>query len=137
MRIWVVETYSTRRMIDASVENISGVRTADMDGDGDWDVLATILFRMIRSAWYENLGNSVFSPGRAISAGLNGAYDLGAADMDGDGDLDLLSFDVAGFQRPVQIVKGCLARESGFGIIFATAGFGDAQSDRRNLDRRF
>ena len=44
-----------------------------------------------KTAWYENLGGGKFSAQRAISTDGDGARSLFAADMDGDGDADVLS----------------------------------------------
>jgi len=67
------------------------VFAADVDGDGDLDILSASLGDD-KIAWYENLGGSppVFLP-RTISTEADGADSVVAADVDGDGDLDVLS----------------------------------------------
>ena len=77
------------------------VWAADLDGDGDLDVLAAS-HGDGKIAWYENDGASppVFKP-HAITGGTNreafadGAQMVYAADLDGDGDLDVLSASTA------------------------------------------
>ena len=41
-------------------------------------------------AWYENDGNQNFAP-HTINTAANGALSVFAADVDGDGDIDVLS----------------------------------------------
>ncbi len=61
---------------------------ADVDGDGDMDVLsASVLDDTI--AWYENDGSENFTR-YTISTTAVGAVSVFAADVDGDGDLDVL-----------------------------------------------
>lgn len=67
------------------------VFAADLDGDGDQDVLSTSL-NDDRVDWYENLGSGGFGPRQMIGShpGDN-PVDVYAADLDGDGDVDVLS----------------------------------------------
>ena len=64
------------------------VHTADLDGDGDVDILAT----SGGVVWYENTdGDGSFSTGTDITSSADGAKSVYAADLDGDGDIDVLS----------------------------------------------
>jgi len=65
------------------------VYTADVDGDGDMDVLSSSMDDD-KIAWYENDGSESFTE-HAISYAADGAYSVYAADVDGDGDMDVLS----------------------------------------------
>ena len=65
------------------------VFAADLDGDGDVDVLSA-LNADNKIAWYRNDGNENFTP-LTISSAANGAFSVFAADVDGDGDLDVAS----------------------------------------------
>lgn len=83
--------FSDERVISPSVDGARSVHTADLDGDGDPDVVAggtdddTIL-------WFENTdGDATFSASKTISTTADGAWDVYAADLDGDGDLEVLS----------------------------------------------
>jgi hypothetical protein len=65
------------------------VFAADVDGDGDTDVLSASFFDD-KIAWYENDGSQNFTA-HIISTAANGALSVFAADVDGDGDTDVLS----------------------------------------------
>ena len=64
---------------------------ADLDGDGDADLVVTMGQREI--AWYENEGGGEFAPLRriAVFTRASSLIDVQAADLDGDGDPDLLA----------------------------------------------
>lgn len=77
--------------IDSNAEAARSVFAADIDGDGDVDVLSassgddTI-------AWYENTaGNGTAWTARNIRTDADGAWAVSAADVDGDGDMDVLA----------------------------------------------
>ncbi|MEZ6124281.1 MAG: VCBS repeat-containing protein [Planctomycetaceae bacterium] len=76
-------------MISTAADGAYSVFAADVDGDGDLDILSASS-RDDTIAWYENDGNQVFTK-RVISTAADGAYSVFAADVDGDGDLDVLS----------------------------------------------
>ncbi len=81
----------TERVISTTADFTRSVFAKDVDGDGDIDVLsASALDNKI--AWYENDGGSppTFSE-RVISTGAAGAHSVFATDVDGDGDIDVLS----------------------------------------------
>ena len=71
----------------------SGVYAADMDGDGDMDIVSAD-FSDNTIAWYENNGDANPTWTAAdISTSAAGARDVHVADMDGDGDMDIVSAD--------------------------------------------
>ncbi|MGQ0700311.1 MAG: FG-GAP-like repeat-containing protein, partial [Panacagrimonas sp.] len=81
----------TLHTVSTTAMGATWVHAADLDGDGDLDVLSTS-FDDDKVAWYENDGAPV--PGftlRTISTTANGAWSVHAADLDGDGDQDVLS----------------------------------------------
>ena len=65
------------------------LHAADVDGDGDLDVLAAEVHSH-RVSWYENTGGGGFSERRVIGEAANAAA-VHAADLDGDGDLDVVA----------------------------------------------
>ena len=84
---------STATDIATDAARAYGVFAADMDGDGDMDILsASNADNTI--AWYENNGdaNPTWTASDIVTnAGF--ARDVHAADMDGDGDMDIVSAD--------------------------------------------
>ena len=77
--------------IATSADSARSVFAADMDGDGDLDIIsASLLDDTI--AWYENDGNANPTWTAAdIATSADGAISVFAADMDGDGDMDIIS----------------------------------------------
>ncbi len=71
------------------------VSAADFDGDGDLDVLSSSnvpeAFWDDKIAWYENDGAGNFGPQLEITDDIDGANSVFAADLDNDGDQDVLS----------------------------------------------
>jgi hypothetical protein len=65
------------------------LKTADVDGDGDLDVLlASPNENLVQ--WLDNNGSAVFTK-RTLTSATLAPYGVDLADMDGDGDLDVLS----------------------------------------------
>jgi hypothetical protein len=84
-------TFGGQQYITASADNAWGVSAADIDGDGDMDVL-TASFGDDTIAWYENTdGAGAFGGEQVITTDADGATSVTAADIDGDGDMDVLS----------------------------------------------
>ncbi|UPT70464.1 MAG: VCBS repeat-containing protein [Flavobacterium sp. JAD_PAG50586_2] len=80
-------------VIDGSryVQSPNGVTSADFDGDGDKDVLASSYFGN-KVVWLENLdgtGNDVAL--HLISSTVQAPWGVYTADLDGDGDMDALA----------------------------------------------
>jgi hypothetical protein len=114
----------TKRVITTSAAFARCVHAADVDGDGDQDVLSassgddTV-------AWYDNEGgNPPTFVARTISTGAGGAQAVHAADLDGDGDTDVASASsidgrVRWFEN--EQMTACPADLDGDGVV----GFGD------------
>ena len=81
----------TTHVITTNADDAHAVYAADVDRDGDLDVLsASWMDKTI--AWYENDGDSPPAFSRhVITTAADGAYAVHVADVDGDGDPDVLS----------------------------------------------
>ena len=81
----------TKANIATTADGALDAKVADMDGDGDMDIIsASHLDDTI--AWYENDGAADPTWTAAnIATDADGAVDLEAADMDGDGDMDIIA----------------------------------------------
>ncbi len=94
--VWVenfdgMGNFGTSISIDDSTAGGSWVVATDIDGDLDIDVVAAINGGD-EIVWYENLnGQGAFGARQSISTAVDAVVDLAAADLDGDGDNDLLS----------------------------------------------
>ncbi len=84
-------SFGPQQVITTQADGAPRVYAADLDGDGDPDVLsASVLDDKI--AWYENLdGLGTFGPQQIITTQADWANSVFAADLDGDGDPDVLS----------------------------------------------
>ncbi|MEZ6120063.1 MAG: FG-GAP-like repeat-containing protein [Pirellulaceae bacterium] len=84
-------TFGTQNVVTDTADGAESVRAADLDGDGDLDLLVASEIDSLVS-WYENLdGRGEFGPQHIISDQASDVEKAVAADLDGDGDLDVLS----------------------------------------------
>ena len=84
-------TFGPQQVVSTAADGAQSVIAADMDGDGDLDLASASQWDN-KIAWYENTdGAGSFGPQQVVSTAADGAYSVIAADIDGDGDLDLAS----------------------------------------------
>lgn len=80
-----------QQVISTNIDNPQSVYTADIDGDGDQDVISGT-FSEYPVIWYENInGLGDFGPEKYIDQNVMDASSVYADDIDGDGDVDVLS----------------------------------------------
>ena len=83
--------FGPQQVITTSAHGAISVHASDVDGDGDLDVLSTSRFDD-EIAWYENIdGLGRFGPQQLVTTAADGPLSVTAGDVDGDGDLDVLS----------------------------------------------
>ncbi|MBD3411317.1 MAG: hypothetical protein GF419_14070, partial [Ignavibacteriales bacterium] len=82
--------FGAQQVISDSAGGARDVHAADLDGDGDLDVLSASYIDD-KIAWYRNDGSGNFGAQQKIPIYRNGANSVYAADLDGDGDQDFLS----------------------------------------------
>lgn len=88
----------SRRLVYNAAMSARSVFTADLDDDGDLDILSAS-YDDDTVAWFENDGAPIPTfTRRVITNAANGAASVYAADVDGDGDIDVLSAAVLAFE---------------------------------------
>ncbi len=84
----------TRTVITSTTSGAQKVIAADLDGDGDPDVISASQSDD-KVAWFENNGNGQFSDPVIITTTADGAWDIDAIDFDGDGYQDIVSASIS------------------------------------------
>ena len=112
----------TVHTISTVADGAWSVHAADVDGDGDLDVLSASSIDD-KIAWYENDGSERFTAHIiAINSAADGARAVFAADVDNDGDLDVLSASsgndkIAWYENHSPIISGSIADLTGNGFV--------------------
>ncbi len=84
-------TFGAQQVISTSATNARSVYAADIDQDGDMDIVSASSGDD-KIAWYENTdGAGSFGSQQVISTTADSAYSVVAADIDKDGDMDVIS----------------------------------------------
>ena len=84
-------TFGTRQNFSVTLDGAYGIIAADLDEDGDQDVVVSV-DNEDKIVWFENTdGQGNFGPEHVITSAGTIGRDIAAADIDGDGDQDVLS----------------------------------------------
>ena len=84
-------SFGSELIISTAASGARSVFACDIDGDGDMDVLSAS-YSDNKIAWYENTdGKGTFGAQQVITTMANYAQSVYACDIDGDGDMDVLS----------------------------------------------
>ena len=84
--------FGEQQIITKDAFYLLAINVADIDGDGDMDVLSTSQ-NDNKIAWYENLdGLGNFGPQQTVTTAHQNPFIVEVNDMDGDGDLDVISY---------------------------------------------
>ena len=84
-------TFGSQQIVTTNTDSARSVFAADIDGDGDMDLASASSYDN-KIAWYENTdGEGTFGSQQIVTTTADGAESVFAADIDGDGDMDLAS----------------------------------------------
>ena len=125
-----------QQTIATDADGAMSVYAADLDDDGDADVLSASRLDD-KIAWYRNLGAEEFSVQFVITTDADGARAVHAADLDGDGDADVLSGsyedrEVAWYENQGGVIstrRVIATRPAGFVSVHAADLDGDGDAD--------
>ncbi len=77
-------------IVDGAFDQARSVYAADVDGDGDMDVLGAAMNTDDITWWENTVGDGSSWTEHTVDGEFDGAYSVYAADVDGDGDMDVL-----------------------------------------------
>ncbi|MGC6486689.1 MAG: FG-GAP-like repeat-containing protein, partial [Planctomycetota bacterium] len=93
----VAQGFGAPQIVSSVVANYGDPITADLDGDGDQDVIVFRIFTPTsgptdwRIVWLANDGAGNFGAPQTVTTAVWPDTEVHAADLDGDGDIDLIS----------------------------------------------
>ena len=89
-----VNVHFTSSSVATSIDGATSLEFADLDGDGDLDLIGAAQ-EADDILWWENNGSG-FNAALTIDSSFNGAFTVRAADIDQDGDLDVVAAGLQG-----------------------------------------
>ncbi len=134
--------FASQNVISKNIKGAKSVFAVDVDGDGDQDVLSASQ-NDGKIAWYENTsGYGTFSDQKEISTTAAGAHSVYTADLDGDGDQDVLAaFDKLAWYENVDAqgtfsAQKVISSSGQFGAVFAADLDADGDPDVLSSSRK-
>jgi hypothetical protein len=86
------ESFVQQPPVSTGHSQFRNIELGDMDGDGDLDIVYSAIYGGRGMAWLENEGHSArFTTAHDIGYSYSDPSELALADMDGDGDLDVVA----------------------------------------------
>ncbi len=90
-------SFGNRQVITTDADYLRDLIGADIDGDGDLDLLSASRGESAIIAWFENTtGQGSFGRKHPVSLDTDDVRSIHAADVDGDGDVDVVSASTVG-----------------------------------------
>ncbi len=91
--IWYENTdgqgsFDNEYIISTEVDGVKKLLSADIDGDGDLDIVSTSVLDS-KVAWYEYINGQGYGPQQIVADNVAAGYDVAVGDIDGDSDLDI------------------------------------------------
>lgn len=95
--------------VEFAFDQAANIYAADMDQDGDMDVLGAANFDSDISWWENTAGNATLWTERSVDLNFDRANSVYAVDMEGDGHLDILgaattSGEIAWWKIPLEML---------------------------------
>lgn len=85
-------TFGGKNIISNDVIDIWSTSAADLDNDGDIDIITGSANALVDVSWFENLdGEGTFGTKQIITIDVEGVVDVTFGDVDNDGDQDVFS----------------------------------------------
>lgn len=87
-----IGNFGTQQQINIDTERIKHIEIADLDGDGNNDLITATFSGDNNISWQRNTdGQGTFGPQEVLLSNVDRIYPINAKDFDNDGDLDILS----------------------------------------------
>ncbi len=104
--------WTVHHVVDGGFEGARSVYAADVDGDGDLDVLGAADLDDDITWWENTAGDGTVWFEHTVDGNFDGAHSAYAADIDGDGDVDILggatvADDITWWENLLVCVPGC------------------------------